>query len=79
MAKVDLDNAKKFSKGFSIWVAGMIRVSDSATQSKLASYIGLSQPSLNTRIKGRTPWSLEEFYAVQDYFGEEYKPYENHR
>lgn len=74
MAKVDLDKAKKFSRGFSIWVAGMIRVSDTATQTKLANYMGLSQPALNTRIKGKTPWSLEEFYAAQEFFGEEYKP-----
>lgn len=79
MAKIDLDKSLRDVKDFSIWVAGMIRVTDGATQGSLANYLGISQPVLNTRIKGKTQWSLREYYAVQHYFGREFRPYENNR
>lgn len=77
MAKVDLDKSKKKTRAFSVWVAGMIRISEDATQEKLASYLGISQPVLNTRIKGKTTWSLKEYFATQEYFKEEFREWED--
>lgn len=73
MAKVDLDVSLEFVKDFSHWVSNMIDDTKGESQSKVAQYIGISQQSLSNRILGKVQWSLREFFAIQDYFGKEFK------
>lgn len=72
MAKVQLNKASRKVNGFSIWVAGMLNVTQTK-QSDLAKYLGLDRSGISMRIHGKTPWTLREFYETQEFFEEEFK------
>lgn len=73
MAKVNLDKSIEQTEQFTDWVCRKIRKTDGESQAKVARYIGISQPALSSRITEKAQWSLREFFAIQDYFGEEFK------
>lgn len=72
MAKVQLDRAKRKVSGFSIWVAGMLKVTK-RTQEELARYLCIDRTNLSRRIHGASPWTLEEYFETQEFFGEEFR------
>ena len=39
------------------------------TQLRLAEYLGIGQPELSKRLKGRTPFKIDEILAIADGFG----------
>lgn len=72
MAKVQLTQTQKRLRQFSIWVSGSLRVNDQ-TQGDLARYLGIDQSGVSMKIRGKTPWSLREYFEVQEFLGEEFK------
>lgn len=39
------------------------------TQAKLAAALGLSQPSVSARLRGVTPFDVDELHTVADFLG----------
>lgn len=72
MAKVQLSQTQKQLRAFSVWVSGSLRV-NGQTQADLARFLNLDQSGVSMKIRGKTPWSLKEYFMIQEYFGEEFR------
>ncbi len=72
MAKVQLTQTQKKLRQFSIWVSGSLHA-NKQTQEELARYINVDRSGVTRRISGDTPWTLEEFFQVEEFFGEEFR------
>lgn len=72
MAKVQLTQTQRKLRDFSDWVGGRLR-DNGQKQGDLATYLGIHPSGISMKLRGRTPWSLEEYYQIQEFFGEEYR------
>lgn len=72
MARITLEKAKMQTNKFSIWVSGKL-ATEHVTYEELGNYLNLSKVGIHNRIHGKTRWTLEEFYRVQEFFKEDYK------
>lgn len=72
MAKVQLSQTQKQLRQFNIWTSGMLKV-NGQTQADLARFLNLDQSGVSMKLRGKTPWSLREYFEVQQFFGEEFR------
>lgn len=72
MARTQLTQTQKQLRAFSVWVGGMLATTDN-TQEDLARYLGIDRSGVSMKIHGKTPWSLKEYFMIQEFFEEEYK------
>lgn len=71
MARLRATTEQKTSRAFSRWVAGWI-MELNESQEVIAGILGISQPAVSAKMRGKSVWTLDDMALICEHFGRSY-------